>query len=103
VTLSGSGCQPSLHRYARSYAFSDRCAAKRATLVKASRRAAMLVRQVVQARSLRTPYTSSLIGGYIHVCRDPKGERPAFLLIRGHMVGLGGLEPPASSLSGIEG
>jgi hypothetical protein len=48
-------------------------------------------------------YTSSLIGGYIHVCRDPKCERPAFLLVRGHMVGLGGLEPPTSSLSEIEG
>jgi hypothetical protein len=30
---------------------------------------------------------------------EPKKQEPAFPLLRGHMVGLGGLEPPASSLS----
>jgi hypothetical protein len=31
----------------------------------------------------------------------PKNDRPAFLLVRGPLVGLGGLEPPPSSLSAI--
>jgi hypothetical protein len=34
---------------------------------------------------------------------DPKTNDPAFSLVRSLIVGLGGLEPPASSLSGIEG
>jgi hypothetical protein len=33
---------------------------------------------------------------------EPKKQEPAFPLVRGHMVGLGGLEPPASSLSEID-
>jgi hypothetical protein len=33
----------------------------------------------------------------------PREERPAFVLVTGRLVGLGGLEPPPSSLSGIDG
>ena len=39
----------------------------------------------------------------IQACPNPNDGRPAFPLVRGRFVGLPGLEPGTSSLSGIEG
>jgi len=54
----------------------------------------------MKARGLRIRFTSSLIG-MIQSCGAYDG-RPAFPLVRGCIVGLGGLEPAASSLSEID-
>jgi hypothetical protein len=39
----------------------------------------------------------------IQACRGFDDSQPAFALVKGHSVGLAGLEPAAPSLSGIEG
>src|SRR5215211_2365514 len=39
----------------------------------------------------------------MHPAGCVRKQEPAFLLVNGHMVGLGGLEPPASSLSVTHG
>jgi hypothetical protein len=79
--------------------FSDRCAAKHAAMrwaadpESAGQGGLGLV-------GFGPRYTSSLIG-MIQAYPDLNNGRPAFLLVKGRLVGLAGLEPAPSSLSGI--
>jgi hypothetical protein len=66
------------------------------------RRAKVLVRWALGLVGFGPRYTSSLIvmiQAYLHLYNG----RTAFSLVKGHLVGLGGLEPPPSSLSEIDG
>jgi hypothetical protein len=62
----------------------------------------VLVRRTVRADIERPDPPTLLLAAMRPSRPNPRGS-PAFPQVTGQVVGLGGLEPPASSLSGIEG
>ena len=57
----------------------------------------------MKAPRLQTRYNSSLIGMHLDPAGTPKASDQRFCWSGAISVGLGGLEPPASSLSEIDG
>jgi hypothetical protein len=85
----------------RSNALSDRCATKHGRPRSPPVPANVLVRQPERGPQRGAGPTDFVAGQRcIRAGRSLRRER-AFLLVRGRMVGLGGVEPPTSSLSGI--
>jgi hypothetical protein len=87
----------------RSNALSDRCATKHGRPRSPPVPANVLVRQPERGPQRGAGPTDFVADQRcIRAGRSLRRER-AFLLVRGRMVGLGGVEPPTSSLSAIEG